>query len=108
MIVILLSGKEWVLRHPFGNDLDIHYTQRRCANRSEPIVVPLCRPESSLGPRAEPVTSAVETEQICRKCWTIAMTRSAAEAKARASEIWKGSGAKLLKATKRGAGLVRK
>jgi hypothetical protein len=107
MIVIVLAGEEWTLRSKAESPgfPPWHYTQRKVRNR-QPRFVTLCG--HNLGAYVVDAPSDTPTDQTCRRCWDLAMAQSAAEAKKKAFEVWAGSGACLVKATKRGAGLVRK
>ena len=105
MILIVLGCAEWTLRRRADSSVEFHYTQRKVRNRQLRFVT-LCR--KNLGSAVEDAPSDVETGQVCRECWDLAMSRSAAEARAKAKEIWAGSGAGLTKQTKTSKRLVLK
>jgi hypothetical protein len=104
--LIVLAGAEWTLRRRATSyPPEYHYTRKRVRNR-QPSYVTLC--DRNLGSSVEDAPSDVETNQVCHRCWSRAMALSAAEARAKATEIWAGSGAGLAKQTKRGNRLVLK
>jgi hypothetical protein len=107
VILIVLGCAEWTLRRRSWSSppAEFHYTQRKVRNRQARYVT-LCR--KNIGSAVEDAPSDVETKNVCAHCWRLAMSQSAAEARAKAKEIWAPSGAKLVKQSKRGRRLVLK
>jgi len=94
MNIIVLGGKEWVLRHARGEPIPAHYSQRRLRHVDGPRVTTLCG--LTIGSDAEPSNADVRSDDVCPECWKRSMARSAKEARKKMRDVWKGSGARLV------------